>query len=220
MEGNLEAGGTTGVETEAEGSRDVTGGGAAVFQWVLARLELDYPGLDFKAGRKFAFRAPKTVRIPQELWAVGKAEALLSSKIPQMSREQRLCIGKKALDKDFGAEHGQKLMLEQENEPAVNQKKEDVACEEALRLLHEVGHAILQHKSFRTDVERLKMERAAWEQARELCARYNIYYDEDLVEGALDSYRDWLHQKSACPECGLTRYQSRDGKYHCPSCGT
>lgn len=88
-----------------------------------------------------------------------------------------------------------------------------------LSLLHELGHALLEHREFRTDAERVKMERAAWEKARELCAEYGVEYDEKFVEGRLDTYRDWLHRKSLCPECGLTRYQTRDGEYHCPGCG-
>ena len=88
----------------------------------------------------------------------------------------------------------------------------------ALQLLHEVGHALSGHREFRTDPERLVMEREAWERARELAATYNIRYDEEFVEGALDTYRDWLHQRSACPECGLTRYQTVDGRWHCPLC--
>lgn len=87
-----------------------------------------------------------------------------------------------------------------------------------LQLLHEVGHAVLEHKNFATDPERLAMERAAWEQARVLCGRYGVEYNEEFVEGELDTYRDWLHQKSRCPRCGLTRYQTRDGEYHCPGC--
>lgn len=87
-----------------------------------------------------------------------------------------------------------------------------------LQLLHELGHAILEHKNFATDPERLKMERAAWEKARELCNIYNVAYDEEFVEAELDTYRDWLHQRSRCSKCGLTRFQTRDGKYHCPGC--
>lgn len=92
-----------------------------------------------------------------------------------------------------------------------------------LQLLHEVGHALSGHRDFRTDPERIRMEREAWERARELAERYakagyNIYYDEDFVEAALDTYRDWLHRRSACPECGLTRYQTVDGRWHCPGC--
>lgn len=87
-----------------------------------------------------------------------------------------------------------------------------------LQLLHELGHARCEHKFFATDPERLKMEREAWEEAKNLCKKYQVEYDEQVVEGMLDSYRDWLHQRSKCPDCGLTRYQTRDGKYHCPRC--
>lgn len=87
-----------------------------------------------------------------------------------------------------------------------------------LQLLHEVGHALLEHKSFPTDVERLRMECAAWEQARELSTKFNLKYNDEFVEAALDTYRDWLHSKARCPECGLTRYQTKDGRYHCPGC--
>lgn len=87
-----------------------------------------------------------------------------------------------------------------------------------LQLLHELGHAVLGHRDFRTDLDRLKMEVAAWEQARQFAAQYNIYYDEELVQEQLDSYRGWLHGKSRCKKCGLTRYQTKDGEYHCPQC--
>ena len=87
-----------------------------------------------------------------------------------------------------------------------------------LLLLHEVSHAILRHRTFRMDVERLKMESEAWEKAKELASIYGIQMDEDFIQGELDTYRDWLHQKSRCPSCGLTRFQTPDGTYHCPGC--
>ena len=55
------------------------------FGEILARLRVDYPDLVFKAGRKFAFRGPKMVRIPKELWV--NTEKLL-------------------LNKEFADEHG------------------------------------------------------------------------------------------------------------------
>lgn len=87
-----------------------------------------------------------------------------------------------------------------------------------LSALHEVGHALLGHKFYTTDPERLRMESEAWAKARELCLQYNIVYDTDYAEGELDTYREWLHRRSHCPECGLTRYQTKDGEYHCPGC--
>ena len=62
------------------------------------------------------------------------------------------------------------------------------------------------------------MEREAWEKARELAESYGILYDTGVVEEQLDTYRDWLDNKSRCPKCGLTRYQTPDQMYHCPRC--
>ena len=87
-----------------------------------------------------------------------------------------------------------------------------------LLALHEVSHAILGHNTFKLDVERLRMETDAWEKARELAKHYKIPVDEELIQGELDTYRDWLHKKSRCPKCGLTRFQTPDKKYHCPRC--
>ena len=87
-----------------------------------------------------------------------------------------------------------------------------------LLMLHEVSHAILRHRDFKMDIERLKMEVAAWEKARELAEKYDVEVNEDIIQRELDTYRDWLHQKSRCPKCGLTRFQTPDSRYHCPRC--
>lgn len=87
-----------------------------------------------------------------------------------------------------------------------------------LLLLHELGHALCGHQHFDTHIERLKMEREAWDQAAKLCKQFSVIYDVDFVESQLDTYRDWLHVKSKCQKCGLTRYQTGDGRYHCPYC--
>ena len=90
--------------------------------------------------------------------------------------------------------------------------------QDELLLLHELGHAILGHTDFKLDVLRLKMEAEAWEKAREMAPKYGIEVDEELIQDQLDTYRDWLHTKSKCKRCGLTRYQTPDGVYHCPRC--
>ncbi len=87
-----------------------------------------------------------------------------------------------------------------------------------LLTLHELGHALLGHTSFKTGVERVKMERAAWEEARKLAEVYEVEFDEDFVEAKLDTYRDWLDKKTRCPKCGLTRFQDPEGNFHCPRC--
>lgn len=87
-----------------------------------------------------------------------------------------------------------------------------------MQLLHEVGHAILEHRNWGMDLERVKMEGAAWAEAEKLCVKYGVKYDENFAEEELDSYRDWLYARSTCAECGLTMYQTPDGKYHCPQC--
>ena len=123
------------------------------------RVKTDFPSLKFVTGRKFAFRPPKTVVLP-----------------------------------------------------------EDTSDCNPLLVLHEIGHALIGIFDFSTEIDRLKIEVMAWEKARELCSRYKVEVDEDLIQGELDSYRDWLHQKSRCPECGLTRFQTPDGVFHCPKC--
>lgn len=89
---------------------------------------------------------------------------------------------------------------------------------EELLLLHEIGHALIGKNDFKTEIGRLKIEVMAWEKARELCGTYGVAIDEDLIETELDTYRDWLHQKSRCPLCGLTRFQTPDGAFYCPRC--
>ena len=85
-------------------------------------------------------------------------------------------------------------------------------------ILHEVAHALCGHKNFKIDIERIKMECEAWEKAKELAEHYGIEIDEEMIQEELDTYRDWLHQKSRCRLCGLTRFQTTDGRYHCPRC--
>lgn len=94
----------------------------------------------------------------------------------------------------------------------------------ALQTLHELGHALCKHKDYQTDIERLKIERAAWEAAKTVYEKLpknlkgTFKWDEDYIENSLDTYRNWLHQKSTCKTCGLTCYQTDDGQYHCPRC--
>ncbi|MDR0957518.1 MAG: hypothetical protein LBM09_03020 [Candidatus Nomurabacteria bacterium] len=87
------------------------------------------------------------------------------------------------------------------------------------RLLHEIGHGILDHTDFTQDIELIHIERDAWEKARELAPNYGFKISDTTIETALDDYRDWLHARSTCPKCGQTGIQSIEQlNYHCLNC--
>ena len=115
---------------------------------------------------------------------------------------------------DFRFVRGDKFMFQPPQTIIVGPDEPD----SSLLVLHELGHALNGDFSFNTEVERLKIEVAAWEKARELAARYSVEFDEEVMQRELDTYRDFLHQKSRCPKCGLTRFQTVDGVFHCPRC--
>ena len=94
----------------------------------------------------------------------------------------------------------------------------DAANPEPLLLLHELGHYLLKQYDYASDIELLRIESAAWQQAKQLCATYNVEWDEDFAEDRLDSYRNWLHANSLCPSCQISGYQDTNGLYHCPLC--
>lgn len=85
-------------------------------------------------------------------------------------------------------------------------------------LLHEVGHALLNHSEYTRDVELLQIERQAWDKAIELSTKYDSEIEEDAVEDMLDSYRDWLHSRSLCPTCEATGLQTAKDAYTCLAC--
>jgi hypothetical protein len=88
-------------------------------------------------------------------------------------------------------------------------------------LLHETGHALLDHRSYQADVELLKLEVAAWERARELAADLGLTINDDHIQNSLDTYRDWLHKRSICPSCGTKCLQQGDFvHYRCFNCHT
>jgi hypothetical protein len=91
--------------------------------------------------------------------------------------------------------------------------------EAKLLLLHELGHYLIKESDYHTDIELLEIEARAWAKARELCAKYEVKYDEDFAEDRLDSYRNYLHFASLCKNCQLAGYQDDAGAYHCPLCG-
>ena len=86
-------------------------------------------------------------------------------------------------------------------------------------LLHETGHALLNHAEYPDDIILVAMERAAWDTALELGKDTQVTLDDDFVEMALDSYRDWLHARSTCPNCHSLGVQKADKLYACLACG-
>lgn len=87
-------------------------------------------------------------------------------------------------------------------------------------LLHEAGHALLGHKDYQSDFELLLLEVAAWERANDLAKNFGYHIDPDHIQDCLDTYRDWLYQRSTCPTC-LSCSLQRDSKtYVCFNCGT
>lgn len=88
-------------------------------------------------------------------------------------------------------------------------------------LLHETGHALLGHTTFKTDFELLKLEVEAWQKAQELAPDFGLKIDPNHIEDCLDSYRDWLHKRSLCPTCNTVSLQEDSGtKYRCHNCHT
>ena len=85
-------------------------------------------------------------------------------------------------------------------------------------LLHELGHALLGHDHFQDDIHLLAMERAAWDKACELAAQYDMTISDNVVEDALDTYRDWLHARSLCPHCNATGVQTATQHYQGLAC--
>lgn len=86
------------------------------------------------------------------------------------------------------------------------------------QLLHEVGHALCNHKSYDSGVELLKMEVAAWATAQEIAEKYETTIPTTHIEKCLDSYRDWLHLRSACPDCKNISVEVSVNQYRCFNC--
>ncbi len=87
-------------------------------------------------------------------------------------------------------------------------------------LLHELSHGLLNHANYESDFELLQMEVDAWERAKKLAAQYNINIDADHIEDCIDTYRDWLYQRSTCPTCTNCSLQTDHRTYRCLNCGT
>jgi hypothetical protein len=85
-------------------------------------------------------------------------------------------------------------------------------------ILHELGHALLGHQSFESDLDLLGKEIAAWDKADEIAASLKLHINSTHRENCLDTYRDWLHQRSACPTCANQGLQTNFNTYTCLNC--
>ena len=96
----------------------------------------------------------------------------------------------------------------------------DDSVEAQWSLLHELCHALLEHKTYRFDLELLLIEAAAWSKAIELQKELNISkpIDDDHIQDCLDTYRDWLYSRSTCPTCDQVGLQEKPGRYNCINC--
>jgi hypothetical protein len=90
--------------------------------------------------------------------------------------------------------------------------------DDPVTLLHETAHGILKHQEYHRDIDLLKLERDAWDEAMLLASSYDVPVDAERVEKSLDSYRDWLHARSTCPGCSQTGIQVESDRYHCLGC--
>lgn len=86
------------------------------------------------------------------------------------------------------------------------------------QLLHEIGHALSGHKNYTSGVQLLKIETDAWKKAYELAKSYNLKIKPEQIERCLDSYRDWLHLRSTCPQCQAVSIEIDTNYYHCFNC--
>ncbi len=85
-------------------------------------------------------------------------------------------------------------------------------------VLHELAHAILSHTNYQSDLELLKMESEAWRLASQIGLKYGVTISEDHIQNCLNTYRDWLHKRSTCPNCGLRVLQQNTTIYRCFNC--
>lgn len=86
-------------------------------------------------------------------------------------------------------------------------------------LLHELGHARLDHHGYISDLELVQKEVEAWQEALGLAEMYGVNLDDDHMQDCLDTYRDWIHKRSICPVCASTGLQENEKRYSCLNCG-
>ncbi|MEX0668309.1 MAG: hypothetical protein WD061_01045 [Candidatus Saccharimonadales bacterium] len=87
-----------------------------------------------------------------------------------------------------------------------------------LALLHEIGHAELEHSGYSSDISLLNMEIDAWDFAADKAEEFGVFVDEAHIDMCLETYRIWLYKRSKCPECGFHGVQKKPSEYFCFMC--
>jgi hypothetical protein len=87
-------------------------------------------------------------------------------------------------------------------------------------LLHEIGHARLNHRFYKYDMELLRMEMDAWDIARGLAPQFGLEIDEEHIAQAIASYDEWLSKRATCPDCDNFCLQKDRSKFSCFACGS
>lgn len=84
---------------------------------------------------------------------------------------------------------------------------------------HELGHALLGHTFYESDLHLLQKETAAWATAVQIAREnFGVTINNDHIQDCLDTYRDWLHKRSTCPHCGDHGLQPSQSLYRCLNC--
>ena len=85
-------------------------------------------------------------------------------------------------------------------------------------IFHELGHARRCHAYFSHDVSLLRLEAEAWAEAKTIAAQFDNLIEESHIQDSLDTYRQWLNERSTCPQCGATGVQTKKNTYSCFNC--
>lgn len=85
-------------------------------------------------------------------------------------------------------------------------------------ILHELSHALLDHRAYSMDIELVSMEVEAWQKAHQLATTYGVDIAEEIEQKHLETYREWMHARSTCPNCQAVGYQQSSDTYRCPAC--
>lgn len=115
---------------------------------------------------------------------------------------------------------GESFLWSPREQKITYRSNQEVAEHGVWALLHEVSHAVLEHHQYKSDFELIKLESAAWQHAKLLGKQYGVDIDSEHIQDCLDTYRDWLHKRAQCPNCGVVSLQRTDKLYQCFNCKT